>query len=592
VALSDAAYSADAPAVAFVGPEQWPMVVWVEKKLPLAEATKLGNDINAILQRQEIVYRLYRNGTWEPAVYLTDDLLGDGLPALAGAVGGGVLAWTRDLDGNWLTRDDQRIAITTFDPGTATFAPFVLLSGGGTGLNNDVRVAIDPALNRPYAVWVYDADAQIETADDRRLALAYFHEQEWVLLNPQPLPSRVDSPTITITPNGVQLAFLVREPDQKNNVAVLGTNGVLWTAHQENGVWKAEPVLDDNDQPAFAEDPILANNGEESLLLFRRFGQELDNSQFGQVAMSRIFAAESPSSPLYLTDEPRQNWQANLAINPLTGRAAIVNVSRTALVGATAAELAEQTAIAETQAIAAVEKVTLSHADDPVSMLGFAATADPALDPLQVSTPSPRLAETFTISVTVRNVGREDATGVTVRLYSGTPGNGTLLQTSQTLPTLGFNETTTIGFAVTSNGGRQSFYAEVVSAGTETSSDNNTATIELGTLSAPVMLDVYESQTWSDGLEVQWIEPKDELILGYRIWRSNSANGTFDLIGETTLPGFTDVPLPRETNFCYAVEAYNANTISPRSNAICGQLAAVVEEEEEVDQIFMPLLGK
>jgi hypothetical protein len=500
-----------------------------------------------------------------------------------------VLAWTRDLDGDWMTRGDQRIAITTFDVGTATFAPFALLSGGGAGLNGDVRVAIDPALNRPYAVWVFDADADLASADDRRLALAYLDNLEWVLLNPQPLPPRVDSPAIAITPDGPLLAFLVREPGENEAVALLGTNGVLWTARFQNEVWAAAPVLDGRGRPAFAEEPHLVNNGPESLLLFRRFGQERNNGQYGQVAMSRIVGAEPPTNPLYLTDEPRQNWQASLAVNPLTGKVAIMSVARTALFEVTTAEMAEQTAIGAAQAMAAVEATTLSNADDPVAMLSLAATTDPALDPLEVSTRFPSVGESFTLTATVRNVGREEATGVTVRLYAGTPGSGTLLQTSAALPALSFNATTTIAFAVTSSGGRQTFYAEVVPSGAENSATNNRASIELGALSAPTVVDLFESNAWVDGLDVQWIEPKDEVILGYRIWRGSTEDGPFDLMGETSVLGFTDVPLPRETTFCYAVEAYNSNSISPRSNAVCGELAAVVQEDAT---IFMPLLGR
>lgn len=589
IALSDVLYSAEAPVVALVGPEQWPLVVWIEKKLTAQTAAQLGDDMNAIVQRQEVVFRLYRDGQWEDAIYLTDDALADGLPALAGGPGGAVLAWTRDTDGDWLTRRDQRIAVTLFDVDTATFMPFQLLDGGADGLNSDVKAAYDVINSVPYLVWVYDADGDLTSAVDRRLALATWQDGGWALLNPQPLPPRVDSPAITVEPNGVRLAFLVREPASDGSVGLLGNNGVLWTAQLTDGQWNAGPMLDTDNRPIFGEEPALATHGDESLLLFRRFGQADDNSRFGQLAVSRMVDAQSPARPLYLTDEPRQNWQASLAINPLNGQAAILRVSRTALVGPQAASAMDDLlSIAATEAVAAVDEVLMSTADDPVSLLDYAQTADPALESLVASTIAPKAGAPFTVTATVRNVGRNNADGVRVLLYAGMPGSGTLLQTGDLLPSLPFNATGATAFVVTGSGGRQSFYAQITTTGEDTSAGNNVATVVLGDLLAPTIVDVRESEEWVDGLDVVWFSPKDEVVLGYRILRANSADGPFDLLGETSVPGHVDVPLPREVTYCYAVESYNADTISPRSDAVCGMLDAAQNDTN----LYLPALQR
>ncbi len=575
LALSNANHSADAPVVTFVGPEQWPLVAWAEKRLTYQQAQQFGDNLNAILRRQEIVYRLYRNGQWEPAVNLTTDLLGDGLPALAGGTGGAVLAWVRDTDGNWLTRRDQRIAVTTFDIASRTFAPFTLLSGAGPGLNGDVQVAWDATNQRAYVVWVYDADGDLKTANDRRLSLAFRDQVSWVLLNPQPLPPRVDSPTIAVGPEGLRIAFLVREPAADGQVGLVGTNGVLWTARFQNGLWSAAPVLDAGNRPVFAEEPVLATNGNESLLLFRRFGAANDTSRFGQLAVSRIVGTNPAARPLYLTDEPQQNWQASLAINPLNGQALITRVTRPALVGASVAELDALARIAATEAVAAVEveDMILTAAADPVSIISYPQTADPALDPLRVSSKAPAPGATLWITATVRNLGRSRADGTRVRLYAGTPGNGMLLQTSAVLPNLAFNAAATTTFAVTASGGRESFYAEILPGGPDAGTGNNLAQVVVGELSAPVVAGVFESAAWVDGLDVLWANPAGEFVLGYRILRGTQPSGPFDLMGESTITGFTDVPVPRNRQFCYVIESYNANTVSPRSAPVCGRLA-------------------
>ena len=57
------------------------------------------------------------------------------------------------------------------------------------------------------------------------------------------------------------------------------------------------------------------------------------------------------------------------------------------------------------------------------------------------------------VGVTVRNVGQDPASGLTVQLYDGNPELGNLLD-SQNLPgVLGFNETAPVTFQVTAAGG-------------------------------------------------------------------------------------------------------------------------------------------
>jgi hypothetical protein len=246
----------------------------------------------------------------------------------------------------------------------------------------------------------------------------------------------------------------------------------------------------------------------------------------------------------------------------------------------------EQTAIAATEAVAAVETVMLNTADDPVSFLGYAQTADPALDPLHSSTMAPAAGAAFTVTATVRNVGRDSANGVRVRLYAGTPGSGTVLQTSDPLPNLAFNGTASTSFVVTGSGGRQPLYAEVVAAGPDGSTANNVATLVVGDLTAPVVVDVVESAEWVDGLDVSWLAPKDEVVLGYRILRGTSANGPFDLMGESSVPGYSDVPLLRDVTYCYAVESYNANTVSARSAALCAKLGPA--QDPDLQPLYLP----
>jgi hypothetical protein len=91
-------------------------------------------------------------------------------------------------------------------------------------------------------------------------------------------------------------------------------------------------------------------------------------------------------------------------------------------------------------------------------------------------------------------------------------------------------------------------------------------------------------------------------VLGYRILRSASADGPFDLMGESSVPGFTGVPLPHDTQFCYVMESYNANMVSARSAALCAMVTEEPDPDPDPDPdtgpdtgpdtIYLPRLGR
>ncbi len=168
----------------------------------------------------------------------------------------------------------------------------------------------------PDLVWINDADASLLTADDRRITWAYpelgdpGEELDWIILNPQPLPPRVDSPALSSGPDGLHLAFLVRQPEADGTVPLLGPNGAVWGATLAEGQWQAKPVHDESGNLVFAEQPSLATALGETLLAFRRFDPASDsNAALGQISLARSHNDASFTAPLYLTDEPRQNWQ-------------------------------------------------------------------------------------------------------------------------------------------------------------------------------------------------------------------------------------------------------------------------------------------
>jgi hypothetical protein len=574
VALSDPTHTARTPVVAFAGPSEVPLVVWVENTLTQSEANALGDDVNAHVQRQDIFYSLFDGENWSAPVRLTDDLVPDGLPALTGSTAGALLAWTRDLDGNLATRTDQRVAVALFDPNTQTFGAWQLLSGEYGGMSNDVNVAYDSNADpaTPYVAWTSDADGNLTTADDRRIAVAAYLNGAWSLINTDALPTRADSPAISADANGLRLVFLVREAAGDGiSVPLIGFNGALWTARYQTEAWTSMPILDEQGQTIHAEQPLLARSGTETLLLFRRFGDASTNGGLGQLSVSQISGDNAPSAPLYITDEPVQNWQHAISINPLNQQVTIVKVASD--FGGAKVLNKNRQSIAAKQAVAVTHIKTLSSATSPIQSLTLNDAADPALDPLSVSSPAPEPGSPLTVQVNVRNVGRLVANDMTVSLYNGTPETGTLLGSAVVSGTLAFNATSDVTFSVPAPMGIVNLTAEVTTTGQNDSTANDRASVIIGRLTPPALPQAAASALWDTALDLSWSSHPNEFVTGYRILRSDSLNGTFTFVGEAGPDLFTDTDVKRGQQYCYQIQAYNTgNVVSAPSTATCASI--------------------
>lgn len=575
--LSDPQHSARNVVVGFVGPEELPVAAWVENTFTPAQAAAAGEDMSAHLNRQEIVYSIYRNGAWDAPTYLTDDDLGDGLPALGAGPGGAVLAWVRDTDGNPTTRGDQQIAAARFDLNTGMFAPFELLRIAAGGFNVDVVAAWQPRpFNQPWLAWIFDGDSSLVTADDRRLAVANFNGEGWQISVPAQLPARVDSPAISARADSVQLAFLVRQAQADGQVPILGGNGILWTARSVGGLWSAAP-LGATDGTVYAEQPELATNGGEMLLLFRRMGQGNDYSALGQLALSQITGNAQPKPPLYLTDEPRQNWYGALAVNPLDGTAQVAKVARSLPAGqvqaAALSSIAQQALNAGVMAVE-VEVAAASADTDSVEMAVVEDTPNLALDPIVVDDLWPESGSWISITLGVRNVGRTAAQGGTLSLFTGSV-TGVPVTTLSIAEGLGFNESEEFDVSLPVPASTFTLTAVLTSASADASPADNQRVLIFGVLTAPSMVGVYKSGIYRDGLTVSWLSRREEKADGFRVYRATANDGPWELIGETVGNSFEDVDVMRGQEYCYQAQAFHATggLSNMALQSVCGTLS-------------------
>ncbi|HRQ41171.1 MAG TPA: CARDB domain-containing protein [Chloroflexota bacterium] len=569
LALTDGTRMVQDPVAAFYGNGGQAMVAWTDNVITPAEE-QAATGLNDILKWQEIYYATWNGSQWSQPARLTDDQLPDGQAAIAGDSLGITLAWVNDADADIATRTDWRIAVRQWD--TSSWSAPVLLNGHVSNAAN-YQVSADrqvvQGVSRQVLAWTVDTDGSLATSSNRWVTVFDWNGTNWIKDPTNTLPLHSDSASVAYIPGGQDLAltFLRRVNDGSGNNGGLGNTAHLWSAYRTyGGSWQKFVVADEAGDPVRAEQPQVdvSANGE-ALIVFRRFGAVATNGELGQVALTRLMPDGQAYPPLYLTDDTRQHWQTALGVNTSTDEAVLLNVARPlpgagALVGLQSAQSGAATAVSHT---------ILSGSDDTLETAVMSAAADPALDPaLVLSQVHAPVGSTVTITATVRNVGRADATGLEVKLYAGTPGSGSLLDTQATAP-LAFSESRTVSFQVPRSAGMMPVYAQVVTSGGNVTAVNDVATAVLGALLSPTLVRVDPSPLVDGAAQVAWQAPAIPGVAGYRVLRATAAGGPYELVGETTATYFADLLLTSGTTYHYVVQAYDADgLVSPNSDEV------------------------
>ncbi len=341
VQLSSGDRAVNDPVAAFFGEGNQAMVAWSQTELAPAEETPAEDALPQYLNHLEIYTNYWNGQVWSGPQRLTDDLQGDGFPALAGDAAGASLAWVRDGDGNSTTQADTVIAVRSWSGDT--WGPLQTLQAAPSGLNAQVSVSRYAlrSFSQVALAWVYDADGSPTTLEDRRVQVAINNgiNPEWGMLNPQPLPPRVTSVSVLFDPHALHLAFTSAnlEGDEASAGAV-SDNLSVWVA-QVNLAGTTPGVIahalnDEQGQPVRGERPRLQSGPlGEVMLTFRRFGALGSAGQLGQVAVSSLQSLEGEgfSPPVYLTGGLSQHWQSAAALNFSTNRLELMAVQRPAI---------------------------------------------------------------------------------------------------------------------------------------------------------------------------------------------------------------------------------------------------------------------
>ncbi len=206
--------------------------------------------------------------------------------------------------------------------------------------------------------------------------------------------------------------------------------------------------------------------------------------------------------------------------------------------------------------------MVLTNGGDPIESITLQPGPDPTLDAkLALSRQHPSMGSAVVVTATLRTLGREPASGMSVKFYAGTTVTGTLIATANLPGTLTFNESRPVVLNVVSSGTAQLLSARVIKTGEDTDMNNNVASAELGELPPPMNPTIIASSRYIGALDLAWLPPEVPGVAGYRILRSETAGGPYELVGEAMGAAYTDL-LPRsDQTYYYVVEAYDTNGV-------------------------------
>jgi fibronectin type 3 domain-containing protein len=97
---------------------------------------------------------------------------------------------------------------------------------------------------------------------------------------------------------------------------------------------------------------------------------------------------------------------------------------------------------------------------------------------------------------------------------------------------------------------------------------------------------VQPSQVFEKGLEIAILPSAAQAVSGYRVLRSQTPGGPYELVGETTGNVHYDLGLTLDQTYCYVVQSYDrSGLISPNSQEVCNLVPTKIN-----GKVFMPLI--
>lgn len=580
IPLSDGIHMVHDPVAAWVGTTGAAMVAWTQNALATPE--EAGGDLKTAMARSEIYYAVLGPSGWSAPQRLTNDLLPDGFPALAGADAGVTLAWVRDLDGDFTTRTDWRIFYNHWEAAAQTW-------GTAQSVPNPGVMHAQPGISRYDAhgidftiVYTVDPDGDLATPDRKIQWFTCFMEGCAVSDLPG-LSQTADTPAIINLPGSTPLVYLVQEggPGTLSEIRIASGYDVYG-----NWVWAHVPVEDENGNPVYGESPRLARDALGNIvLLFRRFGVPGSDSALGQLSYTYLtftVGGYHAGPILPITQDTDVHWQAALGFQEVGNQMVVLNVRRPS----PAQDTLQSSRFSPGPGSSRVAVARLSAGGDALESLIIPNLPDPALKPeLELSVAHALPGSSVVVTATVTNQGRQYTDPLTVQLRANDAVSGALLGQAVYPGNIAPGAVWEPTFTLTAGTGQQPLYAVLTTTGDELSTANNQAYGELGEIPPPSMLQINRLEGALVALQVSWTAPDVPGIAGYRVLRGAWPSGPFELVGETARTSFIDWPVQRGVAYAYIVQAYDASGVrSAYSPAMPGYISLL--------SIYLPIMQR
>jgi hypothetical protein len=553
--------SSGAPAVAYYAPGK-AMAVWTQNGL-----TPLQSQPATFAERvlnQHLAYATWDGAAWSAPQNLTLPTTGDGGVTLAGCLstnpacpaGGAVTAaWVHDAAGD-LNQHQLRLLYASYHNGAWDAAQPV----DSTSTATDSEPTLTYQNGAPVLAWVRDADRDLGTLGDRKLAYRGLAGPSAVT-EPADLPAGVVEPSLAADPAGnLRLVFTLAT----DAGGLSGNQRQLYSAAQSCSgtcAWVVLPLVDWHGRAIFAEGPKLTLDGAgKGTIIYRGLGMGAlpggGKATFkedapgiiqgtGEVSQVTLDFTSAAVTPAYLTQDGLNKWQMSSVYDSLTGQTLVT----AAMAGGgllAQATTAAPLAIAQGQPV-----IALSAPDLPDYAID---TAVPSATILPTGTP-------LSVEVGVVNRGSGGEQRLLVEAaWDGPPGSGLpagatgmigpavgqLASASLSIDTSGVDLSQPHQLYVAINP-----YQEIA----EGNFENNLSVIEIGGLPVPVGL-AASARPGSSLVFLSWNASLDERVVGYRIYRFD-AYGNGGPVGNSFEPDFADLFASLGASYHYAVTSFD-----------------------------------
>ncbi len=564
---------------AFPGKATSAFVFWTQTVISPSDEDAAGNDVKKILDHQEI----FMSGSgapqqkkWSSPRPITNDGVSDGRPAVSGDDLGFTLAWVRAKSSPY-DRSQTYIAVMNVDAmGVGQMRTLPDTDGGMHAQPSVARVhLVDDKGDRDVRYVAYTTHADDLTSTTRRIRVwlqnGKQRDPDFSDYTGSGLPNGAMSPVVGVDALGnPMLAYLLNTQTTAPN-ATADSSAYLyfaWTGAYYPPSWSPIQVPgQDYKSPVRAEKPSFAwRPGDNNVyLFFRELGDAGTDASVGIIWGKNITFLQSGPPMVgsnYVPTQKGANWLPSTAQNQQTGDLEICWLQQ-------ASSAAEEALLAQLRpsspaARVAAPVVTLNTSVETLKMATIPNKADPSLDPvLLLNPPHAALGATVTITTTVRNLGLQPVSGLSVSLYR----DGTLIGTRALTSTFQPGDSVPVAWDVVAGRGQQSYSAVVTSGDSDMGTQNNRATGVLNALEKPLITSIARSSRFANALEIYWQSESHVNSAGYRILRATAIQGPYELVGEATGVAFADLGLAPSTDYFYKVQAFDLEGVLSEASA-------------------------